>query len=61
MVCDGCQRYAFRGQRYKCTDAVCREYNLCHTCQQLGVTNKQHRKEHVVDVIAEPQPGWLPS
>ncbi|ELR24494.1 exocyst complex component 6, putative, partial [Acanthamoeba castellanii str. Neff] len=57
VVCDGCQRYAFRGQRYLCSDPVCREYNLCHTCQQLGVTNKQHQKDHAMDVIAEPQPA----
>jgi len=77
VVCDGCQRHAFRGNRYRyglppitimfftnaliylrCSSAAtCRDYNLCHTCQQLGVVSKQHTREHVMQTIIEPQPG----
>lgn len=51
--CDGCSEAPIRGHRYKCT--VCKDYDLCSTCEDAGVTNNGHTCRHAMLKIKIPE------
>ena len=44
IICDGCRREDFTGERYKCQ--ICNDYDLCGACFRNGVSSKSHRTDH---------------
>jgi len=55
VVCNECQRFSFRGKCYR--SPLARDYNLCRTCNQICLVPEQYKKDGILDLVTEPQPG----
>ncbi|XP_017044059.2 uncharacterized protein LOC108090063 [Drosophila ficusphila] len=51
ICCDGCQRWDFRGRRFRCLRCV--NYDLCGECYDQRVETEEHRFGHPMQLILD--------
>ncbi|KAH8306713.1 hypothetical protein KR044_007692, partial [Drosophila immigrans] len=53
FCCDGCQTHDFNGRRFHCLRCV--NYDLCKECYDQNVETQEHRIEHPMQVMLDPE------
>ncbi|KAH8377885.1 hypothetical protein KR093_007710, partial [Drosophila rubida] len=53
FCCDGCQTHDFNGRRFHCLRCV--NYDLCKECYDQNVETQDHRVEHPMQVMLDPE------